>query len=180
MKIIPLSLVVIPALLLAAGIAFITFAAPRLINAQPYGGGSQPIAFPHQAHVVGDGLDCTFCHRTVTYGATAGYPDEQQCMFCHQIIGQDHKSGELDKLRLAWQQQKPLDWTRVHRLPDHVRFVHEAHITAGFQCSTCHGDVGRDENLRGLAVQVRPLNMGDCISCHRQYNAPTECATCHK
>ena len=79
-------------------------------------------------------------------------------------------------VRRSWQQQQPVNWERVHRMPDHVRFLHEAHINAGFDCATCHGDVGN----MGQVVQVRPLTMGDCVSCHRANNAPTECATCHK
>jgi hypothetical protein len=181
MKKIPLSLVVIPAALLAGFIAFITVLLPVIVNAQPLRQAEQPVPFPHGVHVQAVGMDCQFCHRTASVGWTAGYPDVQQCMFCHQIIGQETpRKASLDAVRNAWKLQQPLNWTRIHRLPDHVRFVHEAHITAGVQCQTCHGDIGRDPKLTGLAVQVRPLNMGDCISCHRANNAPTECATCHK
>jgi hypothetical protein len=63
----------------------------------------------------------------------------------------------------------------VHRTPDHVRFTHEAHIQAGVQCATCHGQVEQMAEVR----QVRALNMGDCIACHRQNNARTDCSVCH-
>src|SRR5581483_881368 len=152
----------------------------------PHPAPKEPIHFDHSVHVQTAGLDCTFCHRTTAIGATAGYPDVQQCMFCHQVIASTTASNaslttaeaqdSLDKIRQAWQQQQPVNWERVHRIPDHVRFLHEAHINAGFQCSTCHGDVGSMSQV----VQVRPLNMGDCVGCHRDNGAPTECATCHK
>ncbi len=183
----------------------------------------QPIAFPHTSHagtgmmksVDGTqelqalGLDCTFCHRTVTTQSNAGVPAVQQCMFCHQAIG-PQSSPELQKLRSAagldGAVKAPVDWRRIHRLPDHVRFVHEAHIRyltanpeainnvpeqnkAAVQsavqsngqvmpsmvCSTCHGDVASMDKVK----QVEPLKMGQCVNCHRDNNAPTDCAVCH-
>ena len=110
----------------------------------------------------------------------AGYPDVQQCMFCHVAVGQG--TDEIEKVRQAWVSQTPIDWVRVHRMPDHVHFVHEAHLRAvdrngnAITCATCHGDVG---NKSGSVVQVRALNMGDCVSCHRANNALTECVACH-
>ncbi len=170
----------------AAIIAFITLAIPPLLANAPHPVPNEPIHFDHSVHVQTAGLDCTFCHRTTTVGATAGYPEVQQCMFCHQVISQSTVTAQgydssqtqasMDKIRTAWQQQQPVNWERVHRLPDHVRFLHEAHVNYGFACETCHGDVGR----MGQVVQVRALNMGDCINCHRANSVSVECATCHK
>ena len=42
-------------------------------------------------------------------------------------------------------------------------------------CAVCHGDVGSMSKVK----QVRPLKMGDCVNCHRDNNAPAECAVCH-
>jgi Cytochrome c7 and related cytochrome c/Class III cytochrome C family len=175
-----------PMITFAAIIAFITLAIPPYLTIIPHPAPKEPIHFDHSVHIQTAGLDCTFCHRTTAIGATAGYPEVQQCMFCHQAISQftvqatglsqSEAQDSLDKIRAAWQQQQPVNWERVHRMPDHVRFLHEAHINAGFDCATCHGDVGH----MGQVVQVRTLNMGDCINCHRANNAPTECATCHK
>jgi len=165
-------------LALPSYIVFITLVVPALINNQPRVNPEQPIGFNHQVHVETAGMECTFCHRSVTQQQTAGYPEVQQCMFCHQaVLGQtDRQQTEIAKLRTAWLQQQPVNWMKVHRMPDHVRFVHEAHITAGIQCATCHGDVAK----MGVPVQVRTLSMGDCVGCHRQNNAPIECAVCHK
>lgn len=167
-----LALVIIPAFLLAGLIFFITVAAPRLLASTRLPP-PEPIAFDHFRHVQVAGLECSFCHRTAATSPTAGYPDVQQCMFCHQVIA----SGEAEKVRAAWQQQKPIDWIRIHRLPDHVAFAHDPHIRAGVSCATCHGDVGMKQ---GQVAQVRSLTMGDCLSCHQQRGAPTECMVCHR
>ena len=170
----------------------------------------QPIAFPHTIHagtaiytnstgeqVQGLGMDCTFCHRTVTSQANAGVPPVQFCAYCHQVIGGE-ESEPLTQVRMAagivGDEPHPIDWKRVHRMPDHVRFVHEPHIRYLIQhpeavtnstssvtmgvagvCSTCHGDVAAMEEV----AQVEPLKMGQCVNCHRDNNAPTDCASCH-
>ena len=145
-------------------------------------GPDQPIAFPHTTHVQELGLDCTFCHRNVTKGAAATIPAVGLCMTCHKTVGDG--LPEVEKLRAAFDAGEPIDWIRVHRVPDHVHFVHEAHIRffteqndipASAVCSTCHGDVGSMTKVK----QVRSLKMGDCVDCHRNFDAPTDCTTCH-
>ena len=139
----------------------------------------QPINFPHDVHVEKVGIECMFCHRTVDSSGPAGIPSVEQCLFCHKDLGDEQfilsGSEELELLRSHFENDEPIQWKRVHRLPDHVQFLHEAHIGAGINCSTCHGDVG------GMQVveQVRDLKMGDCVDCHRENNAPTDCLTCH-
>ncbi|MEE9198615.1 MAG: cytochrome c3 family protein [Dehalococcoidia bacterium] len=139
----------------------------------------QPIDFPHDVHVETVGIECTFCHRTAATGEAAGIPAIEQCLFCHKDLGEGDfvraDSPELVKLRDFFDAGIPIDWERVHRLPDHVQFVHQPHITAGLACSTCHGDVGAMAKVE----QVRDLKMGDCVDCHRANNAPTDCVTCH-
>lgn len=145
-------------------------------------GPEQPIAFPHTVHAGAEadgglGLDCTFCHRNVEKGPAATIPSVQQCMFCHSQVGgtSEKAQAEITKLRTKAENSEPVKWLRVHRLPDHVQFVHDAHIRAGFTCSTCHGDVETMTKVK----QVRPLKMGDCVDCHRENNGPTDCAVCH-
>ncbi|MEE2701359.1 MAG: cytochrome c3 family protein [Chloroflexota bacterium] len=145
-------------------------------------GPEQPIAFPHTVHAGavedgGIGLSCTFCHRNVDKGAAATVPSVQQCMFCHsQVVGTStNAQAEIQKLRTAAEHNEPVAWIRVHRVPDHVQFVHDAHIRAGFTCSTCHGDVAKMTKVK----QVRALKMGDCVDCHRENNGPTNCSVCH-
>ena len=132
------------------------------------------IIFPHQTHVETVGMECEFCHRTAEVSRAATVPALEQCMFCHKVVGLDRP--RLNVVRAAWESGEPLDWVRQHRLPDHTQFRHEPHLTAGFECSTCHGDVG---GVTGQVTQVRVLEMGDCVGCHKDNSAPTQCATCH-
>ena len=146
-------------------------------------GPEQPIAFPHTVHVTEAGIDCQFCHRTVSTDEAASIPAVGQCLFCHDfgtIDGRLSESAtaqkELAKLigKLG-EPKEPVDWVRVHRLPDHVQFVHAPHIQQGFSCSTCHGDIAEMQVVK----QVRNLKMRDCVDCHKANNAPTDCSTCH-
>ena len=145
-------------------------------------GPTQPIAFPHTVHVQELGLDCTFCHRNVTKGAAATIPAVGLCMTCHMTVGDG--LAEVEKLRETFDSGRSIDWVRVHRVPDFVHFVHEPHIRFFSErdgvppsavCSTCHGDVGSMTQVK----QIRSLKMGDCVDCHRDYDAPTDCTTCH-
>lgn len=149
-------------------------------------GPEQPIAFPHTTHVEDLGLDCTFCHRGVTDTPVATIPAVSLCMTCHLVVGDGNP--EVEKLRGYFESGESIDWVRVHRVPDHVHFVHEAHIRfftdpdnpgavpmASAVCSTCHGDVGKMVQVR----QVESLKMSDCVDCHRDFGAPTDCTTCH-
>ncbi|MDI3339648.1 MAG: cytochrome c3 family protein [Sphaerobacter sp.] len=135
---------------------------------------TQPIAFPHPLHVNTLGMDCTFCHRTAATQASAGVPALEQCMFCHKVIPTTNRPN-LERLVNAFNSGQPIQWARVHQMPDHVHFVHAMHINAGFQCQTCHGPV---QDMTAVS-QFRDLRMGDCIACHRQNNARTDCAVCH-
>lgn len=61
--------------------------------------------------------------------------------------------------------QGPIEWVRIHNLPDHVYFNHAQHVTVGqLECQTCHGPIEEWE----VAKQHSPLSMGWCINCHRQ------------
>jgi cytochrome c7-like protein/class III cytochrome C family protein len=168
-----LPLVLVPAGVLTGVVFFLAVAVPRLQAAQPPAPPTQPIAFDHRVHAQTAGLDCAFCHRTAANGVTAGLPDVELCMDCHQTVGQGQP--EIEKVRTAWNHQQTIDWQRVDRLPDHTRFTHDAHIQAGIACATCHGDVAQMQQV----VQVRSLKMADCVACHQQNSAPTECSTCH-
>lgn len=162
----------------AGGLGFAGLQAYSFYTTPP----AQPIPFPHALHVRTLGLDCTFCHRNVNEGANASIPAVEQCMFCHAVVGQKNPRAQM--VVQHWNEGKPIDWQRVHRVPDHVHFVHEPHIRRLAQiqnvaatqvCANCHGDVGSMADVR----QVVSLRMGDCIACHRQNSAPTDCVECH-
>ncbi|MQF69934.1 hypothetical protein FIM12_06345 [SAR202 cluster bacterium AD-804-J14_MRT_500m] len=150
----------------------------------------QPIAFPHTQHVDVDGINCAFCHRNVLEGEPATIPAVEQCMFCHATIQGDKAPAEVAKVVAHFESNEPINWKRVHHLPDHVQFSHEPHIryltkVQGLSiegaCSTCHGEVREMVEVE----QVRRLKMGDCVDCHRnnvQFSDNkdiTDCATCH-
>ena len=103
-------------------------------------GPDQPIAFPHPTHVEDLGMDCTFCHRNVTEGAAATIPSAGLCMTCHEVVGDGLE--EIEKLREMHEDGRPIDWVRVHRVPDHVHFVHEAHIQVLLGARRRGGDGG--------------------------------------
>lgn len=170
-------------------VALAVLAGAQVVTAQLGQGPEQPIGFTHLTHAGTLQIDCTFCHRNVTKGSNASIPPVQQCMFCHSVVTTGERPEapvEIAKLREAFQNQQPIDWIRVHRVPDTVRFVHEAHVRGLSAlnpgapvvnlCATCHGNVTTMTKVK----QVRPLKMGDCVACHRQNNAPTDCTTCHK
>ena len=65
--------------------------------------------------------------------------------------------------------QKPIQWVRVHSLPDFAYFNHSQHVVVGKQdCKNCHGDMATMDEAR----QVSPLTMGWCIDCHRKTEVP--------
>ena len=156
---------------------------PVILGAEGFREGpEQPISFPHETHVKKLDMDCAYCHRTVEKQASAYIPSTQFCMNCHKNVG-DGLDG-IEKMRSLYEDGRSIHWVRVHRLPDHVHFVHEAHIRyfteaegveASQVCQTCHGDVASMDKVR----QVENLKMGDCVSCHKDNGAPTDCATCH-
>ncbi|MEO5985275.1 MAG: c-type cytochrome [Ferruginibacter sp.] len=60
---------------------------------------------------------------------------------------------------------KPIQWVKIHNLPDHVYFNHSQHIKVGKQqCQTCHGNIQDMPEV----YQFADLSMGWCINCHRE------------
>lgn len=121
----------------------------------------QPIPYSHALHVGQLGLDCRYCHTTVEKAAFAAVPATATCMNCHTKIRTN--SELLKPLRDSWKKNEPLQWTKVHRLPDYVYFNHSAHVTRGVSCVSCHGRVDKME----VVYQQETLSMGWCLDCHR-------------
>jgi hypothetical protein len=121
----------------------------------------QPIPFSHQHHVGGIGIDCRYCHTSVEVSATAGMPATKTCMNCHAQIW--NQSPMLEPVRASFRTGQPIEWVRVHDLPDFVYFNHSAHVNRGVGCTTCHGRVDR----MPLMYQEKSLQMEWCIDCHR-------------
>lgn len=171
-----LALVAFPSLGLVGLVFFIVVAAPAYLEIQHFPTvPDQPIYFDHELHVQQAGIECEFCHRTVNQGVTAGLPDVQQCMACHIVVGEGQRPEALQRLRRTWVAQSPIDWHRVHLIPDHTRFQHAPHMQAGVACESCHGQVEEMSRVQ----QVRSLKMSDCVDCHRDARATDQCVACH-
>jgi hypothetical protein len=121
----------------------------------------QPIQFSHERHVAGNGIDCRYCHTSVEDSSFAGIPPTKTCMNCHSQIFST--SPFLELVRSSFRENRSLEWTRVHDLPDFVYFNHSIHVSKGVGCSTCHGRV----DLMPLTWQVASLQMQWCLDCHR-------------
>lgn len=127
----------------------------------------QPIKFSHKVHAGQNKIDCKYCHSTATYSKSAGIPSANLCMNCHKVVIAGSRSGkfEINKIYRAEASGKPIEWIRIHKLPDHVFFSHAQHVGAGkVECQTCHGPV----ETMDLVKQVSDLSMGWCVNCHRK------------
>ncbi len=122
----------------------------------------QPVQFSHKHHVGDDGLDCRYCHTSVEVAASAGLPPTSTCMNCHKQIWAD--SPYLEPVRASFRDGKPIEWIRVHDLPDYAYFNHSIHVNKGVGCSTCHGRVDQ----MPIAYQASTLQMEWCLGCHRK------------
>lgn len=122
----------------------------------------QPVQFSHKHHSGDDGIDCRYCHTAVETSSSAGMPPTQTCMNCHSQIWSD--SPYLEPVRASYRDNKPLEWQRVHDLPEFVYFNHSIHVNKGVGCSSCHGDVA---NMPAI-FQENTLQMEWCLSCHRE------------
>jgi hypothetical protein len=126
----------------------------------------QPIKFSHRVHVHDNRTDCLFCHSIAEFSHSAGIPSVSHCMNCHIIVRDGTHSGrfEISKIVDAFENERPIRWIRIHKLPDHVFFSHSLHVNAGrLECAQCHGEVEQTHRL----MQVEDLSMGWCLDCHR-------------
>jgi len=121
----------------------------------------QPIQFSHKHHVGGIGIDCRYCHTSVEESAFANIPPTKTCMNCHSQIWTN--APILEPVRASFRDGTPLQWTRVHDLPDFVYFNHSIHVNTGVGCATCHGRVDQ----MPLMSQQATLMMQWCLDCHR-------------
>lgn len=163
----------------------------------------QPIYFSHKIHVGENKIDCQLCHSSAKYGKVSEIPSMNVCMNCHRTIseyngkyiepGKDKAfyDGEIRKIYEAtgWDPEKqqytgkttPVEWTRIHNMPDFVYFNHAQHVVAGEQaiinsfnkknpdnkidvvCKACHGKI----DTMNVVQMANDFTMGWCIECHR-------------
>jgi hypothetical protein len=168
----------------------------------------QPVPYSHALHAGKLGIDCRYCHSTVEQASHAAIPPTATCMNCHERVWTN--SEKLSPVRASLASGKPVEWLKVHDLPDYVYFNHSAHVTRGVGCVSCHGRIDEMEEV----YQKEPLSMSWCLDCHRQpeanlrppeevtnmdwkppsdavaygktlreknhLNPPTDCSTCHR
>lgn len=175
----------------------------------------QPIAYSHRLHAGELRIDCMYCHYGAERSRHAGIPSASVCMNCHKTVTagfdavlQERERAEAESreperivspelrklfdavglgpdLEPTGEPGVPIEWVRVHNVPDFVYFDHRVHVARGLACETCHGPVSSMERVR----QFSSLSMGWCLDCHRQspdqpggppeHHATTDCAACH-
>jgi hypothetical protein len=158
----------------------------------------QPVWFSHNVHACQNEIDCQYCHSSASKSKHAGIPSVNVCMNCHKGIKKGTITGEKEIAKIYAAigfdpatgsyienyEQQPIQWNKVHNLPDHVTFNHSLHVTgAKLDCKQCHGpvqtfNVGRlspvdeinaQEDVTGLIKLTKPtLTMGWCIECHNK------------
>ncbi len=147
----------------------------------------QPIEFSHKIHAGDNKIDCQYCHSSAKHSKMSGIPSGNVCMNCHKSIaevadntvlgekGKEYLDKEIQKLYKAvgWDSENlqytgetmPIEWIRIHNLPDFAYFNHSQHVTvAGIKCQKCHGPVEEMDEV----YQYSPLTMEWCIDCHRE------------
>ncbi|ASW75214.1 quinol:cytochrome C oxidoreductase [Chryseobacterium piperi] len=164
----------------------------------------QPIYFSHKIHAGEQKIDCQLCHSSAKYGKVSEIPSMNVCMNCHRTISEYNANhymepgkdkafydGEIQKIYAAtgWNPEKqqytgktqPVEWTRIHNMPDFVYFNHSQHVVAGEQaiinsfnkknpnnkidvvCKACHGKI----DTMNVVQMANDFTMGWCIECHR-------------
>jgi hypothetical protein len=132
----------------------------------------QPVPFSHKLHAGTLKMDCRYCHNTVDKAAHAAVPPTATCVNCHSATNPDGSavlaaihpnSPKLLPVRESQVSGEPVEWIRIHNLPDFVYFNHAAHVNRGVSCVSCHGRVDRMEQV----YQDQPLTMTWCLECHR-------------
>ncbi|SEF97440.1 Cytochrome c2 [Halpernia humi] len=163
----------------------------------------QPIYFSHRIHAGVNKIDCQLCHSSAKYGKVSEIPSLNVCMNCHKMIPEykgkyiepgkdrDFYTGEIKKLyeHVGWDSDKmsytgktsPVQWTRIHNMPDFVYFNHAQHVVAGEKaiiksfnekhpndkidvvCKACHGKI----DTMNVVQMANDFTMGWCIECHR-------------
>ena len=139
----------------------------------------QPIKFSHQIHAGVNQIECQYCHGGAFKSKNASIPSVNVCMNCHNTVtAADHYDGETSPeiakiykaldydpaTREYGDNPKPIEWVRIHNLPDFAYFNHSQHVSvAGVECQTCHGPIETMEEV----YQYSPLTMKWCVDCHK-------------
>ncbi|MCB0489544.1 MAG: c-type cytochrome [Cyclobacteriaceae bacterium] len=133
----------------------------------------QPIAFSHKVHAGQYEIECKYCHTGAMKGRSANIPSPNICMNCHTQIRKGTITGESEiaKIVAAVENNRPIEWVRIHNLPDLAYFNHSQHVNVGgIECQTCHGPIQEMDVVKQYSL----LTMGWCIDCHRKTDVNTK------
>ena len=126
---------------------------------------TQPVPFSHSIHVKQLGLDCRYCHDGVEKSWYSNVPAADTCMNCHSAVRAD--DPKLEPIRASYKDEnKPVEWVQIHKLPDYVYFNHSVHVNRGVSCVECHGRVDEMDEVR----HEKHFSMTFCLDCHRDPN----------
>jgi hypothetical protein len=134
---------------------------------------TQPLPFSHKKHA-DLGLVCQMCHTNPEPGSRMTFPATQTCMSCHIAVASD--TPAIESLHAFSASGNEIPWVRVYTVTPGVTWSHKAHLDAGAQCETCHGDISQAE---AVSETTSVLAMATCISCHQAREAATDCVICH-
>jgi len=193
-------LVLVTAIILLLGSAYFAYGWMMQVGVDQGYAPIQPIHYSHKIHAGDNKIECKYCHSSARVSKHSGIPSLNVCMNCHKSIYEytgnpegpsqedlengytnEFYTGEIKKLYKAvgWDEEnqkytgesQPVEWVRIHNLPDFAYFNHSQHVSvAGVECQTCHGPVEEME----IMYQYSPLTMGWCIDCHRETNVKVE------
>ncbi|HMW33054.1 cytochrome c3 family protein [bacterium] len=121
----------------------------------------QPVPYSHKLHAGDLGMDCRYCHVGVETAAAAMVPPTATCMNCHKLVLP--QSEKLLPVRESFANNTPIQWVKVHKIPDYAYFNHSIHVNRGVGCESCHGNIAQEE----VVQQRQPLSMSWCLDCHR-------------
>ena len=140
---------------------------------------TQPIAFNHTLHLKEASLTCVDCHTDAGTRRNAGLPGKRVCLDCHDIDGEQGSHPEKDKLFVYEKSDDDIVWQRVAVIKPDVYFSHRRHVGSGkLDCLVCHPD---QPNLDKPPTAARlVMSMADCIECHEENRASSDCLACHR
>lgn len=145
----------------------------------------QPINYSHKLHAGDMQIDCQYCHVGVEKSRHATVPAVATCMNCHTVARKDRP--DIIKLTEYYNEGKPLEWKRIHKVPDYAYFNHSVHVNRGIDCVSCHGEIIQMEKVG----QMNSFTMASCLDCHRNAHinlpylekvnkGPENCFACHR
>jgi hypothetical protein len=139
----------------------------------------QPIAFNHKVHLDEADLECLECHKDAATGVMAGLPGKEICLDCHDIDEEADSHPEKAKLVPYADGDQNIPWVRVALTRPDVFFSHRRHVTSGkLDCLRCHPD---QPTLAAPPTYARlVMSMNDCLACHQERGANTDCLGCHR